>query len=118
MGRLIHTFRCGEVGIQGTRRVLEGGRIAIGGSRGAKHMTGRYVYGDSLLVPYVGQIVYFVDDDSDRRVTVYEVTFEMGAPGTRGAGRNRSVTGDFICYARQLAYEPPAVPPVGAPANL
>lgn len=108
MSRFIHTFQCGEVGMQGTRRVLAGGRIVIGGSRGAKHMTSRYVYADPLLVPYVGQIVYFVDDDSDRRVTVYEVTFDVGRPGTRGAGRNRSVTGDFICYARQEQQQPSA----------
>jgi hypothetical protein len=35
------------------------------------------------------------------RITVYEVTFEMGKLGTRGAGRNRSVTGDFICRANR-----------------
>jgi len=84
----------------GTRRVLEGGRIEIGGSRGSRHMTSRYVYADPLLVPYVGQIVYFVDDDDRHgRLSIYEVTFEVGVHGTRGEGRNRSVTGDFICYA-------------------
>lgn len=100
MGRFIHTFRCGEVGLAGTRRVLEGGRFSIGGSRGAKHMTERIVYQDALLVPYVGQIVYFVDDDDLKdRIAVYKVAFEVGKPETRGAGRNRSVTGDFICRA-------------------
>lgn len=75
----------------------------IGGSRGAKHMTDRRVWADPLLVPYVGQIVYFVDDDDMKdRLTIYEVTFEMGKPGTRGAGRNRSVTGKFICMAHPL----------------
>lgn len=98
MGRFIHTFQCGEVGMQGTRRVLEGGRFVVGGSRGAKRMTERRVYSNPALVPYVGKIVYFIDDDDLKdRLTVYEVTFEMGNPGTRGAGRNRSVTGKFIC---------------------
>lgn len=107
MGRFIHTFQCGEVGIAGTRRVLDGGRITVGGSRGAKHDTVQRVYQDPLLVPYVGQIVYFVDDDDmQNRITIYEVTFEMGKPGTRGAGRNRSVTGKFICMARPLDNEP------------
>ena len=100
MGRFIHTFQCGEVGMAGTRRVLEGGRFSIGGSRGAKHMTERRTYSDPALVPFVGKIIYFIDDDDWKdRITVYEVTFEMGKPGTRGAGRNRSVTGDFICRA-------------------
>ena len=86
--------------MQGTRRVLEGGRFTIGGSRGAKHMTDRRVYADRLLVPYVGKIVYFVDNDDLRnRISVYRVTFKVGKKGTRGAGRNRSVPGDFICYA-------------------
>lgn len=86
--------------MQGTRRVLEGGRFTIGGSRAAKHMTERRTYLDPALVPYVGQIIYFIDDDDlKNRISVYEVTFEMGQPGTRGAERNRSVTGDFICYA-------------------
>jgi hypothetical protein len=85
--------------MQGTRRVLEGGRFAIGGSRGAKHMTSRHIYSDPALVPYVGKIVYFIDDGLKDRIMVHEVTFEVGAPGTRGAGRNRSVTGRFICYA-------------------
>ena len=98
MSRIIHTFQCGEVGMQGTRRVLDGGRFVVGGSRGAKHMTERRVYQGQALVPYVGQIIYFIDDDDLKdRLTVYEVTFEMGRPGTRGAGRNRSVTGKFIC---------------------
>jgi hypothetical protein len=102
MGRFIHTFRCGEVGMQGTRRVLEGGRFTIGGARGSKHMTERRVYADPLLVPYVGQIIYFVDnDDREGRISVYEVTFDVGKPGTRGTNRNRSVTGKFVCYARQ-----------------
>ena len=100
MGRLIHTFQCGEVGMQGTRRVLEGGRFSIGGSRGAKHMTTRRIYHHPALVPYVGKIVYFTDqDDLKGRIMVNEVTFEVGAPGTRGAGRNRSVIGKFICSA-------------------
>jgi hypothetical protein len=100
MRRFIQTFQVGEVGVEGTRRVLEGGRFAIGGSRGAKHMTERWWYQDPLLIPYVGQIVYFADNDDLRgRISVHEVTFKVGKPGTRGAGRNRSVTGDFICYA-------------------
>lgn len=87
--------------MQGTRRVLDGGRFTIGGSRGSKHMTDRRVYEHPLLVPHVDKIVYFVDDDDRQgRISVYEVTFEVGKPGTRGAGRNRSITGDFICYAR------------------
>ena len=100
MGRFIHTFQCGEVGMQGTRRVLEGGRFTIGGSRGAKHTTTRMVYANPALIPYVDKIVYFTDnDDLKGRIMVHEVRFEVGAPGTRGAGRNRSVTGRFICMA-------------------
>lgn len=63
-------------------------------------MTERHLYAHPLLLPWIGQIVYFVDDDDRQgRITVYEVTFEVGKPGTCGSGRNRSVTGDFICYA-------------------
>lgn len=81
---------------------MEGGKFAIGGSRGARHMTERRTYSDPALVPYVGQIVYFIDNDDLRnRLFVYEVNFEVGRPGTRSVGRNRAITGDFICHARE-----------------
>ena len=100
----IQTFRVGEVGLEGTRLVLDGGRFSVGGSRGAKQLTERWWYQHPRLQPYVGQIVYFADNDYRQgKVAVHEVTFEVGEPGTRGEGRTRAVTGDFICYADREA---------------
>jgi hypothetical protein len=65
-------------------------------------MTERRTYSHPSLARYVGQIIYFTDDDDMyNRIMVHEVTFDMGRPGTRSAGRNRSVTGKFICRADQ-----------------
>ena len=79
--------------MQGTRRVLDGGIIEIGGSRGAKHMTTRRRYQSDRLVPLVGEIVYFVDDDDlDDRVSIHVAHFVDGRASTRG----------WLCFAHRV----------------
>ncbi len=62
--RAIRTWRQGEVGMGATRRVLPGGLVVVGGSRGSK-MWRRELRSDALL-PFVGEVIYAEDIDDSR----------------------------------------------------
>lgn len=51
--RKIRTWRVGEVGMEGTRLVLPGGRFTVCGK----------TYQSDRLIPFVGDYVFFHDDD-------------------------------------------------------
>lgn len=92
--RLIRTWQEGEVGLSGTRRVLEGGIIEVGGSRGSKHITQNRRYHHPRLEHYVGKVVYFHDGDRmDNALSVHEAVFHKS---------RRVFTGKWIAYASPI----------------
>lgn len=86
------TYSCGEFGMEGTRKVLPGGLIVIGGSRGTKQLTVRREYAHELLLPHVGTFVFFADRDAlDGTVSIWKaITTPSG----------RVTTGEWLCKAR------------------
>lgn len=65
--RKIRTWRCGEVGMEGTRLVLPGGTFTVCGD----------TYQSDRLLSFVGEIIYFHDDDP----TGHELRYDPAFPG-------------------------------------
>lgn len=114
--RAIRTWRQGEVGLGATRRVLAGGLVVVGGSRGAKSWR-RELRSDALL-PLVGEVVYVEDIDDSRGWHV--ATCEWLPNGRVAAGRLVAVIAPTVVPPRGEAAVPrpprvdgrPADPPV------
>lgn len=92
MARVIRTWRVGEVGLMGTRRVAADGSVTVGGSRGSSMQ--RRVFRGDRLASLIGEIVMFHDcDRSDGRWS-----FHLAEWLTNGG----VVQGRFICYAAPI----------------
>lgn len=98
MGR-IRTWRVGEVGVEGTRVVLDGGRFRIGGKLFNGRMFYR-TYQSDRLIPLVGEIIHFHDcDDLQNRIAVHECTFESSR---KSSTRERLIVGRPLGFACEI----------------
>lgn len=95
--REIRTWRGGEVGVYGTRRVQPDGSVVIGGSRGSKAF--RRVYRCDAFKPYIGRVIFFHDGDDTRGVVHFYVADWLPSGRVYG-GRLIAIVREALCASK------------------